>query len=192
MHQPGYERSGGRKARDERTKAAPHAHSTRRGSVCAAIDVGSNSVHMLVALVDGDSIVELGDRSTYFGLGPIVDRGGAIGAHRDRLVATIGDYVARARRLGASDVRVVGTEPLRRAVDSERASAELERRIGVTLDVLSHEDEAFLMTVGARAGRRVTRRQLLVDVAAGAVRTASSWSLDARHGHGESGWGRRG
>jgi hypothetical protein len=65
MHQPGYERAGGRNARDERTKAAPHAHSTRRGSVRAAIDVGSNSVHMLVAPVDGDSIVELGDRSMY-------------------------------------------------------------------------------------------------------------------------------
>jgi exopolyphosphatase/guanosine-5'-triphosphate,3'-diphosphate pyrophosphatase len=139
---------------------------TRR--VGAAIDLGSTSVHLLVARPERRGLVTVDDESTFLGLGAAVDGPGALGAAgRATLVDTVGTYVARARELGASRPILMGTEPLRRLGDAPRIIAEVSAATGVPLVVLEHEEEALLTLVGLTAGKAVRNDLLVVDIGGG-------------------------
>ena len=161
-------------AGDERVSAKP-AHATapptapaRPASVHAAIDVGSNSVHLLVAEVAGARLTPLVDESTFLGLGDRVRREGTIGEELTaQLTAAVAAYAATARRLHARWIEVVGTEPLRRALDSARAVHAIEAAVGVPFHVLGHEEEGIATLLGATAGRPVTVDTLVVDIGGG-------------------------
>jgi exopolyphosphatase/pppGpp-phosphohydrolase len=150
---------------------------TRR--VGAAIDLGSTSVHLLVAHPERGGLVALDDESTFLGLGAAVDGAGVLGAAgRAMLVETVGTYVARARQLGASRPILMGTEPLRRLDDAARIIAEVSAATGVPLAVLEHEEEALLTLVGLTAGNAVRNDLLVVDIGGGSPR-ASRWARGA-------------
>jgi exopolyphosphatase/guanosine-5'-triphosphate,3'-diphosphate pyrophosphatase len=134
----------------------------------AAIDLGSTSVHLLVARPERTGLVVLDDESAFLGLGAAVDGTGSLGAAgRATLVTTVAGYVERARALGAARPIVMGTEPLRRLADATRIVAEVSAASGVPLAVLEHEEEALLTLVGLTAGRAVTSDVLVVDIGGG-------------------------
>ncbi len=134
----------------------------------AAIDLGSTSVHLLVARPERTGLVVLHDESTFLGLGAAVDGPGSLGvAGRATLASTVGAYVDLARDIGATDPIVIGTEPLRRLEDATRIVAEVSSRTGVPLAVLEHEEEALLTLVGLTAGRAVLDDLLVVDIGGG-------------------------
>jgi exopolyphosphatase/guanosine-5'-triphosphate,3'-diphosphate pyrophosphatase len=134
----------------------------------AAIDLGSTSVHLLVARPERSGLVVLHDESTFLGLGAAVDGPGSLGiSGRATLASTVGAYVDLARDIGATDPIVMGTEPLRRLDDATRIVAEVSSRTGVPLAVLEHEEEALLTLVGLTAGRAVLGDLLVVDIGGG-------------------------
>ena len=104
---------------------AVDATSVADGAVIgASIDIGANSVHLLVAAVAGHRVEPLLDESVFLGLGDRVARDGKLGpeARRD-VINALASYAATASRLGARDLTIVGTEPIRRAFDRPRSSA---------------------------------------------------------------------
>ena len=134
----------------------------------AAIDLGSTSVHLLVARPERTGLVVLDDESAFLGLGAAVDATGSLGAAgRATLVATVAGYVERARSLGAPQPIVMGTEPLRRLADATRIVAEVSAGTGCPLQVLEHEEEALLTLVGLSAGRAVRDELIVVDIGGG-------------------------
>jgi exopolyphosphatase/guanosine-5'-triphosphate,3'-diphosphate pyrophosphatase len=142
---------------------------TNQPVIGAAVDVGSNSVHLLVAeIVDGHRIRSLIDESVFLGLGAAVDSRAHLGAEaRLELTATLERYATAARGAGATHVTFVGTEPIRRAGDAARVVAEVEAATGVPLFVLSHEEEAYLTLIGVTAGQPVPHETLVVDIGGG-------------------------
>ena len=155
--------------------AAPEAASrvvvrrvTERPPIGAAVDLGSNSVHLLVAVITGHRLRPLVDESSFLGLGAAVDAHAHLGAGpRAELVETLVQYSTTARQLGASAITLMGTEPIRRAADAAVLVAEVEARSGVSLHVLSHEEEAYLTLIGVTNGRPVTHDTLVVDIGGG-------------------------
>ena len=134
----------------------------------AAIDLGSTSVHLLVARPEPTGLVVLDDESAFLGLGAAVDGTGALGAAgRATLVTTVATYVERARALGAARPILMGTEPLRRLTDATRIVAEVSAGTGAPMAVLEHEEEALLTLVGLTAGRAVRADLLVVDIGGG-------------------------
>jgi exopolyphosphatase/pppGpp-phosphohydrolase len=139
-----------------------------RPAVGASVDLGSNSVHLLVAAIDGHKLRPLVDESVFLGLGAAVDEQGHLGAaRRAELVETLLRYATTARQLGAAHITFMGTEPIRRAADAALIVAEVERAIGLSLLVLSHEEEAYLTLVGVTAGQPVAHETLVVDIGGG-------------------------
>ena len=139
-----------------------------RPTVGASVDLGSNSVHLLVAGIAGHELRPLVDESAFLGLGAAVDEQAHLGsARRAELVETIVRYAAIARQLGSSSITLMGTEPIRRAADAARIVADIEQATGVPLHVLSHEEEAYLTLVGVTAGRPVVHETLVVDIGGG-------------------------
>jgi exopolyphosphatase/pppGpp-phosphohydrolase len=136
--------------------------------VYAAIDVGSNSVHLLVASVADRHFDVLADESKFLGLGAVVDGTGQIGGRGcRRLVVAIRSYVDRARALGAESIVCLGTEPLRRAADGAVVATAIGRLIGLPLHVLEHEEEGYLTLLGVEPGPRPHRQVLVIDVGGG-------------------------
>ena len=135
-------------------QSARNRPASREPRVSAAIDCGSNSVHLLVAVVDEHGVRPLADESTFLGLGSATTDGYLGSAAIERLVATLVGYARAAQGLGAERVRVVGTEPFRRASDAGAAAQQVKRAAGLRLDVIDHDEEAFLTVIGVTGGRR--------------------------------------
>jgi len=132
--------------------------------VRAAIDCGANSVHVLVALAQDDRLRPLMDESTFLGLGVAARRGRLGEAKISELVATVVRYADAARRLGAGEVVVAGTDPFRRARDAPAAVTELQQAAGLELAILSVEEEALLTLLGVTEGRQVERSLSVCDI----------------------------
>lgn len=136
----------------------------------AAIDLGSTSVHLLIARSDARGLAVVADESTFLGLGAAADDPGHLdAAGRATLTATVGRYVDQARGAGATQPIVIGTEPLRRLTDAARIVAEVSARTGVPLEILEHEEEALLTLIGLTNGRAVTTDLLAVDIGGGST-----------------------
>lgn len=145
------------------------ARARRRQRIGAAIDVGSYSVHLLVAAVKGNRLEEIHDESAFLGLGRAIDAEGGFGLAGAQLVDTLGTFAARAREMGALSVTVVGTDPLRRAADAAKVLAEIRATISIDAVVLSHEEEALIALLGIRAGVPIERETVMVDVGGGST-----------------------
>ena len=147
---------------------------TARPTVGASVDLGSNSVHLLVAAIEGHALSPIVDESVFLGLGARVDEHGHLGqTARAELADVIRGYVTAARRLDASRITLLGTEPIRRAGDAARIAAEVEASSGVPLHVLTHEEEAYLTLVGVTEGRPVEQETLVVDIGGGSSEFAA-------------------
>jgi exopolyphosphatase/guanosine-5'-triphosphate,3'-diphosphate pyrophosphatase len=134
----------------------------------AAVDLGSTSVHLLVAGIAEHRIEPILDESAFLGLGEAVDAGRPLGADgRTALVEALTRFASVARGADARDITFVATEPLRRLADSGRIVHEVSLATGVPLHALGHEEEAFLMLIGVTEGRPIEHDLLVADVGGG-------------------------
>jgi exopolyphosphatase / guanosine-5'-triphosphate,3'-diphosphate pyrophosphatase len=134
----------------------------------AAVDLGSTSVHLLVARIVDHRVEPLIDESVFLGLGTAVEGTGRLGTTaRMELADSLAEYALVARRAGATAITFVGTEPLRRLADAARIVAEVDAATGLPLHVLGHEEEAFLTLIGVTEGRPVEHDVLVVDIGGG-------------------------
>jgi len=120
----------------------------------AVIDVGTNSVKLHVSERSPDGKWHrVIDRAVITRLGEGLEPGGEIGsAPLERTATVVTKMVADARQAGAVAVAAVGTAGLRMASNGPAAVAELERRAGIPLDVISGDEESRLAYLGATAG----------------------------------------
>ena len=136
--------------------------------VGASVDLGATSVHLLVAAIDGHRLTPLIDESVFLELGRAVADRGLLGRDaRAELTSTLAAYAATARGLGAVAVTFVGTEPIRRAADAAVIVGEVGAATAAPLNVLSHEEEAYLTIIGVTEGQPVEHETLVVDVGGG-------------------------
>ena len=133
-------------------------------TIGAAVDIGSNSIHLLVAAIDLDGLRILIDESVQLGLGDVVDREGHLPADaRDAIVGALEAYAARAVALGAETLSLLATEPLRRASNRSVIQADVLRATGRPLQILSSDAEAQLTLLGVTGGRPQEAPLLVVD-----------------------------
>ncbi len=141
------------------------------GRLAAAIDVGSNSVLLLVIAVDGTGAAHAVDEAvvtTRLGTGlepgrPL-DRDAA-----ERTARAVVDLAARARRHGVAEVWAFATGAARRASDGTAFVARLAREAGIAAEVLSGEREARLAHAAAVHGLGLDDAALLVVDVGGAT-----------------------
>ena len=136
----------------------------------AVIDMGTNSTRLLVADVGGGKLAELDRRSTVTRLGRGVDtsRQLAMEAIED-VCATVGEYVARYRELGAERVAAIATSAVRDAGNRGAFIAELRERFALDARILDGEEEARLTYLGANHDRAPTGEALVVDIGGGST-----------------------
>jgi len=112
----------------------------------AAIDVGTNTVLLLVAERRGAGFAPLAERAEITRLGRGVDRSGRLDPAAIReTVEVLSRYAAEARSLGAEGIACVATSAVRDASNGEEFFSEAERAAGVRPEVISGEEEARLV-----------------------------------------------
>ncbi len=137
-----------------RPAGSPGGASSFSAMRLCAIDVGSNTVRLLVADVIDAATWRIADQDqTITRLGENLARTGVLGeAPMARTLAAVGEYVERAARLGARDIRIVATSAVREASNGRVFAAAVERVTSRRVDVATGEVEARLTLRGVRHG----------------------------------------
>lgn len=131
----------------------------------AAIDIGSNTLHLLVGVPEPDGGVKhLDSASDLLELGQEVERHGRI---RDKKLAELRRllrrYVKAGHKAGAKQVLIAGTRALREATNGTQAALHLSRETGLQVHVLSSRAEARLTLLGAEPDLDAAATQVLID-----------------------------
>ncbi|MGA0027193.1 MAG: exopolyphosphatase [Steroidobacteraceae bacterium] len=139
--------------------------------VLAAVDLGSNSFHMIVARRVGRRLVVLDRLREPVRLAAGMDGDGRLSREAvSRALATLQRFGQRLREMHADGVRVVGTNALRKA---RRQQAFLERAravLGHPIEVISGIEEARLIYLGVSHSLPMARgRRLVVDIGGGST-----------------------
>jgi exopolyphosphatase/guanosine-5'-triphosphate,3'-diphosphate pyrophosphatase len=149
-----------------------HPDDDRTGRV-AAVDIGTNSIRLLVSAPEDDDVRELARDMIITRLGAGVDAAGRLDPFAlRRTVDVLERYVRRARALGAERIRVGATSAVRDADDRRLLHEEVVRVAGVEPEVLSGTREAELSFLGATADLDVPRPVLVFDIGGGSTELA--------------------
>ena len=130
----------------------------------AVIDVGTNSIKFHIAeRVAGNGMRKVVDRAEMTRLGEGLEERGEIGADAiERTATAIGDMVGEAKQNGALAIGAVGTAGLRMARNSASVIATIRARTGITIEIISGEEEGRLAYLAVKAGLRVPEGSLVV------------------------------
>lgn len=140
----------------------------------AAIDVGSNTVRMLLAKRTDQSLIPLRYERKITRLGGgFSARQGLAAAARLRTLTALQEFAEQLDRYPLQSLRVVGTEVIRKATNQLEFLAEIHRQTGLRLEVLSDSDEARLSALGVFSALQPVPDQALVfDLGGGSLELA--------------------
>ncbi|WP_211233608.1 exopolyphosphatase [Zooshikella ganghwensis] len=143
-------------------------------SLIAAIDLGSNSFHMIVARQEGDEIRPIERLGEKVQLAAGLDDQGVLSTEAmERGLACLSRFAQYVRGLPAQHIRVVGTNALRIATNADEFLAAAENVLGHAVDVIAGREEARLIFQGVAhtmAGQDEAR--LVVDIGGGSTEFA--------------------
>lgn len=143
----------------------------RDGDTLAAVDLGSNSFHLVVARYEHGSL-RLIDRlrdSVRMALGLRAD-GSLAPERRERALACLARFGQRLRSLPPERVRAVATNTVRRLAHPQSFLLPAETALGHPIEVVSGREEARLIYLGVAHDLPVTnQRRLVVDIGGGST-----------------------
>jgi exopolyphosphatase / guanosine-5'-triphosphate,3'-diphosphate pyrophosphatase len=134
----------------------------------AAVDVGSNSIRLLVLDGDGQRLTREMEITR---LSAGVDATGHLDdAALERTLATIGRFREVWERLGVTDrVRIAATSAVRDAADRDRFFAGVRDIAGVEAEVITGDEEAALAFAGAAGAVDVAGPTAVIDIGGGST-----------------------
>lgn len=144
---------------------------TGEPQIIAAVDLGSNSFHMVVARQTGDGLAIIDRLREMVRLGGGLDATGVLSAEAtNRALECLERFGQRLKDMNASDVRAVGTNTLRRARNRREFLVSAERALGHRIEVVSGMEEARLVYLGAAHTLPADpERRLVVDIGGGST-----------------------
>jgi len=135
----------------------------------AAVDVGSNTVHSVVADVVRGKLVDVAHYVEEPELGPYVARTGAIGSRSKVAIQALRSVVERARTHNFEVLVAGATQAVRQATDQAAFVREAGRAIGVPVHVIPAQREAELSFLGVASRHAVRRDWAMVDLGGGST-----------------------
>lgn len=143
----------------------------RAPRVLAAVDLGSNSFHMVVARRSKGQVVIIDRLREMIRLGGGVDENGRLDrATATRAIACLERFGQRLVDMGANRVRVVGTSALRRTRNRQAFLERAGAAIGHPIEVISGREEARLIYSGVvQTLPRIDGRRLVIDIGGGST-----------------------
>jgi exopolyphosphatase/guanosine-5'-triphosphate,3'-diphosphate pyrophosphatase len=137
----------------------------------AAIDLGSNSFHMIVARIENGQIHVLDKMKEMVRLGGGLDKKGNIRPEvQERALACLSRFGERLSSLPYGAVRAVGTNTLRKARNSGEFLPLAEQALGHPIDIVAGREEARLIYLGvAHSLSASDDKRLVMDIGGGST-----------------------
>ena len=138
----------------------------------AAIDLGSNSFHMVVAVLAQNEIRLQEGLSEKVQLGAGLDSDSRITEEaQQRALDCLGRFAQRIRGIPVGSVRVVGTNTLRVARNARQFIARAEKLLGHDIEIVAGREEARLIYLGVShtLPDNGGSRRLVVDIGGGST-----------------------
>jgi exopolyphosphatase / guanosine-5'-triphosphate,3'-diphosphate pyrophosphatase len=136
----------------------------------ATIDIGTNSVLLLVAELEGGALRPVLERATVTRLGEGVDRNRRLLPEAcARTLACLAEYQVALNEQAVSRLDIVGTSAMRDAVGGEAFIASVKQILGVAPRVIGGPEEARLTFIGALSGLSVSGKVTVFDIGGGST-----------------------
>ncbi|MDP3984324.1 MAG: Ppx/GppA phosphatase family protein [Acidimicrobiia bacterium] len=136
----------------------------------ASVDIGTNSMRLLIVQLVGDGLVELGRWQRVTGLGRGVDAKGFLSEEAmDRTLLALAEFGGRMANLEVDRRRAVATSASRDASNREMFFDRAEIALGVRPELISGEEEARLAFAGATSGMSGPGPFVVVDIGGGST-----------------------
>ena len=118
--------------------------------IWAAIDIGSNTIHVVVARCQPDNLEIIADEEELVRIGESVTATGEISSQKQHeAIAVVQHYQGIARQHGAESILAVATEAIRKAHNGDEFLQELQQKTGQHVQLISGDAEAVLTFYGA-------------------------------------------
>lgn len=155
----------------------------------ASIDIGSNSVRMLIAEVSEGRIAPLRyERVTTRLAGGLRSTGSLDAGAMEKTLDALALFVRLMKEHGTTALKAVGTSALREANNSASFRARILSETGIEVEVVSGEREALLTAAGVLGGIEAPLRQgfsssVIIDIGGG----STEWIYSSGEGTAVSG-----
>jgi exopolyphosphatase/guanosine-5'-triphosphate,3'-diphosphate pyrophosphatase len=137
----------------------------------ASIDIGTNTILLLIAEVGGEKIKPLFEMETVVRLGEGIQENGILTKEAmNRGIETLSQYLGRCQAMKVQKIFAVGTSALREAKNSAEFLRLVKEKLNLSIEVISGEEEARLsFSAVSRDLGEVNEPILVVDVGGGST-----------------------
>src|SRR6056297_3444549 len=139
--------------------------------VFAAVDLGSNSFHLLVARAEHNELRVIDRIKEMVRLGGGLDEHGNLDrSTREAALLCLARFGQRLAGIPATNVRAVGTQTFRRLRQPAAFLVVAETALGCPIDIVSGREEARLVYTGVSQGMpAAATRRLVIDIGGGST-----------------------
>lgn len=136
----------------------------------AAIDLGSNSFHMVIARIVNGALQVLGRLKQRVHLADGLDSNNMLSEEAmERGLACLALFAERLQGFPADNVTIVGTHTLRQAVNAEVFLKRAEEVIPYPIEIIAGQEEARLIFMGVEHTQPEKGRKLVIDIGGGST-----------------------
>jgi exopolyphosphatase/guanosine-5'-triphosphate,3'-diphosphate pyrophosphatase len=137
----------------------------------AAIDLGSNSFHMKIVRAEEHGLTVIDRERDMVRLAAGLDANNLLtDKASERALGCLSRFGQRLRGLKPDNVRIVGTNALRKAENSRQFIRDAEKALGFSIEIISGFEEARLVYLGAAQTLQGDRgRRMVVDIGGGST-----------------------
>ncbi len=144
---------------------------TERANTYAAVDLGSNSFHLLVSRREHGELRVLDRIKDMVRIAGGLDAQGRLDQEtKDRAHACLARFGQRLRGIPDDNIRAVGTQTFRRLRNANAFLMVAETALGCSIDIIGGREEARLIYLGVSQGVSATDgRRLVIDIGGGST-----------------------
>ena len=143
---------------------------TNKPQEIAAIDLGSNSFHMVIARVVNGALQVLGRLKQRVHLADGLDSNNVLSEEAiERGLACLALFAERLQGFPADNVTIVGTHTLRQAVNAEVFLKRAAKVIPYPIEIIAGQEEARLIFMGVEHTQPEKGRKLVIDIGGGST-----------------------
>ncbi len=137
----------------------------------ASIDIGTNTILLLIAKVEAGKIHPLHEKETVVRLGEGLQKNGVLlPAAMDRSIQTLAQYLKQSQEMGVQEIFAAGTSALREAKNSQDFLKLAKEKLGLSIEVISGEEESQLSFLAVTKDLQEEQKStLVVDIGGGST-----------------------
>lgn len=137
----------------------------------AAVDLGSNSFHMIVARAVNGQLFMLDRLKEMVRLGGGLDENNYLSEHsQQRALTCLARFSQRLQEIPPESIRIVGTNVLRTAVNAQTFLSKAEQTLKHPIEIISGREEARLIYLGvAHSFPQDKTQRLVIDIGGGST-----------------------